>query len=131
MYPDEEKTIKRVRDLKVYTLAFNAAMQIYKSTKSFPTDEKYSLTDQIRRSSRSVCSNLSEGWHKRSYIAAFRSKLADSLQEASETQTWLDFSMELGYLDKRAYDEIYEKYEHIIAQLITMDRKADAFCHKK
>lgn len=131
MIPINEKTIRNVRDLRVYTLAFSAAMEIYKTTKYFPKEEQYSLTDQIRRSSRSVCSNLSEGWHKRKYIAAFLCKLTDSLQEASETQTWLDFSLALGYIDIGLYNRLYEQYEHIIAQLITMERKAETFIPKK
>ena len=125
------KTIKNVRDLIVYQTAFDAAMEIYRLTKAFPSEEKYSLTDQIRRSSRSVCSNLSEGWHKRQYIAAFVSKVADSMQEASETQTWLDFSLALGYVTPKEYDELFGKYETIISQLITMKQKAVTFCPKK
>ena len=131
MITNRDKTIKSVRDLKVYSLAFNAALEIFTSTKFFPKEEQYSLTDQVRRSSRSVCSNLSEGWHKRKYIAAFLCKLTDSLQEASETQTWLDFSLALGYLDAESHHRLHEQYEHIIAQLITMERKAESFIQKK
>jgi four helix bundle protein len=131
MINNNEKVIKNVRDLSVYNLAFDAAMEVFNVTRSFPKEEKFSLTDQIRRSSRSVCSNLSEGWHKRQYMPAFRSKLADSMQEASETQTWLDFSLALGYLRVEDYDKFYEQYEHIIAQLLTMERKADSFCRKR
>jgi len=125
------KTIKNVRDLIVYQTAFDAAMEIFNLTRAFPSEEKYSLIDQIRRSSRSVCSNLSEGWYKRQYIAAFVSKLADSMQEASETQTWLDFSLALGYLNVKKYDELFKKYETVISQLITMKHKAATFCPKK
>ena len=82
--------IKSVRDLKVYKAAFTAAMEIFQLTKNFPPEERYSLTDQIRRASRSVCSNLGEAWRKRRYRAVFVNKLTDSQQEASETQTWLD-----------------------------------------
>jgi len=83
--------IKSVRDLEVYKLAFHCAMEIFQITKTFPQEEKYSLTDQIRRSSRSVCSNLAESWRKRRYKAVFKNKLTDAMQEASETQTWLEF----------------------------------------
>ena len=91
--------IKSARDLEVYKLAFAAAMEIFNITKSFPAEEKYSLTDQIRRASRSVCSNLGEAWRKRRYRAVFVNKLTDSQQEASETQTWLDFCLACEYIN--------------------------------
>ncbi|MBC8314538.1 MAG: four helix bundle protein [Bacteroidales bacterium] len=89
---------------------------------------KYALTDQIRRSSRSVCSNLSESWQKRRYIAVFVNKLTDSLQEASETQTWLDFTLSCRYCSQEEYTQLNTNYEQIIAQLLTMIRKANSFC---
>ncbi len=119
---------KNVRELKVYQSAFKSAMEIFRITKAFPKEEKYSLTDQVRRSSRAVCSNLAEGWYKRRYIAAFINKLTDSVQEASETQTWLEFSLACGYINKEIYDQCFEQYEHIIAQLLTMEQKAGSFC---
>ena len=122
------KRIERVRDLEVYQLAFSAAMEIYEVTKTFPNEEKYSLTDQIRRSSRSVCSNLSEAWRKRRYKAVFINKLTDSEQEASETQTWLEFALECEYINNELFEKLNEQYEHIFAKLITMERKADSFC---
>jgi four helix bundle protein len=128
---DEQKPVTRVRELAVYQAAFNSAMQIFNLTRNFPREETYSLTDQIRRSSRSVCSNLSEGWYKRRYVAAFVNKLSDSLQEASETQTWLEFSLACRYINKSEFDKNYENYEHIIAQLLTMVKKANLFCSKK
>ena len=121
-------TIKSVRELKVYQSAFRSAMEIFHITEKFPKEEKYSLTDQIRRSSRSVCSNLAEGWFKRRYIAAFINKLTDSVQEASETQTWLEFSFACGYINKATFNHHFDQYEHIIAQLLTMERKANTFC---
>jgi four helix bundle protein len=124
----KQELAKKVRDLNVYQAAFKAAMEIFKLSKKFPKEEKYSMTDQIRRASRSVCSNLSEGWHKRRYIAAFIHKLTDAVQEASETQTWLEFSFACGYLTQSEFEVNYEYYEHIIAQLITMERKAESFC---
>ncbi|NQV03763.1 MAG: four helix bundle protein, partial [Bacteroidia bacterium] len=93
-----------------------------------PREEKYSLTDQIRRSSRSVCSNLAEGWYKRKYKAAFINKLTDSAQEASETITWLEFSLACEYIDMDLFDIYSLKYEQIIGKLITMEIKADSFC---
>ena len=123
-----EKRIEHFRELKVYRLAFDTAMTIYEISKQFPSEEKYSLTDQIRRSSRSVCANLAEAWRKRRYKAVFINKLTDAQQEAAETQTWLEFAMTCSYLEKKLFKVLDEKYEHISAQLITMEKKADSFC---
>jgi len=120
--------IKNARDLEVYRVAFEAAMEIFQFTKKFPQEEKYSLVDQIRRSSRSVCSNLAEAWRKRRYIAVFKNKLTDSMQEASETQTWLEFCHACGYISSSVFDSLYKKYEHILAMLNSMEMKADSFC---
>ncbi|MHC4216093.1 MAG: four helix bundle protein [Planctomycetota bacterium] len=120
--------ISSVRDLEVYRLAFQVAMEIFEISKNFPDHEKYSLTNQIRRSSRSICTNLSEGWRKRRYRAVFINKLSDSGQESAETQTWLEFALTCGYIDRAQFDELDEKYEHIFAMLATMERKADSFC---
>ncbi len=122
------KTAQGVRDLDVYKLAFDCAMKIFEMTKGFPPEEKYSLVDQIRRSSRSVCTSLAEGWRKRRYKAAFVHKLTEAEQEAAETQTWLDFSMKCGYIVEETFDELFNHYEHIFAMLVTMERKADSFC---
>ena len=124
----KQELAKKVRDLNVYQVSFTATMEIFNLSKKFPKEEKYSMTDQIRRASRSVCSNLSEGWHKRRYIAAFMHKLTDAVQEASEIQTWLEFSRACGNLTQSEFDLNYERYEHIIAQLLTMERKAESFC---
>lgn len=124
----ETKRINSVRDLDVYNLAFNTAMEIFEISKDFPKEEKYSLVDQIRRSSRSVCANIAEAWRKRRYKAMFINKLTDSEQEAAETQTWLEFALKCGYIDKEIFEKLDEKYEHIFAKLITMERKADSFC---
>ena len=127
---DEKKTntIKTVRDLKVYRKAFDSAMEIFEITKKFPKEETYSLTDQIRRASRSVCSNLSEGWRKRRYKAVFLNKLTDAGQEAAETQTWLEFSFHCKYIDKVTFNSLDDSYEHIFAMLNAMEKKADTFC---
>jgi four helix bundle protein len=122
------KRLNSVRDLDVYNIAFETAMTIFKISKTFPQDEKYALTDQVRRSSRSVCANLAEGWRKRKYKAVFVNKLLDAAQEAAETQTWLDFALNCGYIDDNVFRELYEKYEHIFAMLNTMEKKADVFC---
>jgi four helix bundle protein len=120
--------IRNVRDLDVYKLAFDVAMEIFQLTKSFPQEERYSLVDQIRRSSRSVCSNLAEAWRKRRYIAVFKNKLTDAMQEASETQTWLEFCKACEYIDSNTFSALDKKYEHILAMLNNMEMKASSFC---
>lgn len=122
------KKISSVRELDVYRLAFKTAMEIFETSKRFPKKEEYSLTDQIRRSSRSICSNLAEAWRKRKYEAVFINKLTDAEAEASETQTWLEFALACKYIDKALFDGFDDRYEHIYAMLITMERKADTFC---
>ena len=131
MMNEEEKRAKRIRsarDLEVYKLAFDSAMEIFEISKKFPKEEQYSLTDQMRRSSRSVCANLAEGWRKRRYKAVFVNKLTDSEQEAGETQTWLEFALKYEYINNETFKRLDEKYEHIFAMLITMERKVDSFC---
>lgn len=108
------------KDLKVYHLSFEAAMQIFEISKSFPTEEKYSLTDQIRRSSRSVSGNIAEGWRKRRYPKSFVAKFSDSEGEAAETQVWLDYALACKYINEKDYEEIFGKYNHIIAMLVKM-----------
>jgi four helix bundle protein len=117
-----------VRDLVVYKKAFDAAMEIFELSKTFPKEELYSLTDQIRRSSRSVCANLSEAWRKRRYRAVFVNKLTDAGQEAAEAQTWLEFALTCGYLDQQIYEKLFNKYEEIFAILHSMTNKSDTFC---
>lgn len=114
------QTIKTHRDLDVYQMAFEAAMRIFELTKRFPKEETYSLTDQIRRSSRSVCSNIAEAWRKRRYEAAFVSKLNDSEAEAAETQVWLEFSVKCNYLDAVVGCELYTTYDNILGKLVNM-----------
>lgn len=97
-------------------------------TRRFPAEERYSLVDQIRRSSRSVCSNLAEGWRKRKYKAVFVNKITDSMQEASETQTWLEFSSACGYLKEETFKELDQEYEAIISVLNSVERNAEKFC---
>jgi four helix bundle protein len=125
---ERKKTLKHYRDLEVYQKAFGAAMRIYHITKSFPVEEKYSLVDQIRRSSRAVCANLAEAWRKRKYAAVFKSKLTDSMQEASETQSWLEFFLACNYIEKALFDELDNEYEGIISMINVMEKNADKFC---
>lgn len=122
------RIIKHFRELDVYKLTFQCAMEIFQLTKTFPPEEKYSLTDQIRPSSRSVCSNIAEAWKKRRYKAAFRNKLTDAMQEASETQTWLDFCIACEYIDQVTFDKLDSLYERIISMLNSMEMKSDKFC---
>jgi len=122
------KRIKSFRDLEVYKLAFEAAIEVFYITKNFPAEEKFSLIDQIRLSSRSVCSNISEAWRKRLYIAVFKNKLSDSMQEGSETQTRLEISLACNYINQEMFNELDEKYEIILSKLNSMDMKAETFC---
>lgn len=112
--------LKSHRELEVYQMAFAVGMEIYRASKAFPLDEKFSLTDQIRRSSRAVCANLAEAWRKRRYGPAFVAKLSDSEAEAAETQTWLEFAVECGYLEKKHARELYQTYNHILGKLVRM-----------
>ena len=112
--------IQSHEELDVYQLAFKAAMRIFEVSRGFPREEVYSLTDQIRRSSRSVCSNIAEAWRKRRYEAAFVSKLNDAESEAAETQVWIRFAVECGYLSKELGQELYQTYDHIIGKLVNM-----------
>ena len=112
--------IRTHRDLEVYQKAFDAAMKIFELSKSFPKEETYSLTDQIRRSSRSVCSNLAEAWRKRRYEAAFISKLSDSESEAAETQVWLEFVVKCKYMGRDQAAALYQTYDGILRTLVGM-----------
>ena len=116
------------KDLRVYQLAFESAMEIFELSRSFPTEEKYALTDQMRRSSRSVCANIAEAWRKRRYEAAFVSKLSDADGEATETEVHLEFALRCGYLQKDAHARLKDKYDHICRQLTLMMDDAAAWC---
>lgn len=119
------KKIVRHTDLEVYQRAFAAAMKIFEQSKTFPAEERYSLTDQIRRASRSVCSNLAEAWRKRRYEAAFLAKVNDSESEAAETQTWLQFAVECLYLTRETGRELYRDYDKISGMLVRMTNKPE------
>ncbi|MGC4037298.1 MAG: four helix bundle protein [Chitinophagaceae bacterium] len=101
------------RDLIVYKKAFQLSMEIFEMTKAFPKEERYSLIDQMRRSSRSVCSSLAEGYRKRRYVAHFISKVTDSDMENSETQVWIDFSLACKYINEEVYKDKIAKSEEI------------------
>ncbi len=112
--------IKSYKELRVYQSAMETAMEIFHLTKTFPQEEKFSLVDQIRRSSRSVCTNLAEGWRKRRYKAAFIAKLSDAESEACETQVWLEIAGRCKYLDINVAEKLDQAYNQIMAQLVKM-----------
>ena len=112
-------------DLEVFQLAFKAAMQIYVITKSFPRAETYSLVDQMRRSSRSVCANLSEAWRRRRYPAAFKNCLNLAEAEAAETQVWISFGKECGYLTDTQTDSLLQSYDHVLGKIVKMIKHSD------
>ena len=112
--------IRSYRELEVYRAAMDAAMRIFELTRCFPAEEKFSMVDQVRRCSRSVCANLAEAWRKRRYEAHFVSKLSDAEAEAEETRVWLEFALNCGYIQREAFDELDASYDKILAQLVRM-----------
>jgi four helix bundle protein len=112
--------IKAYKDLRVYQTAIEAAMSIFTLTKHFPPEEKYSMVDQMRRSSRSVCANIAEAWRKRRYPAHFVSKLSDLESEAEETRVWIELAHRCGYLKKERADELDNCYDKILGQFVLM-----------
>jgi four helix bundle protein len=123
--------LKGHRDLKVFQLAYKLAMEIFEASKSFPKEEKYSLTDQIRRSSRSVAANIAEGFRKRQYPKMFLSKLADADGEATETQVWLDFARDCEYLTPEKCTALTNGYEEIGKMLGSMMSMPEKFMPRK
>jgi four helix bundle protein len=124
------KQINRPQDLGAYQAAYKLAMQVFRFSQAWPAEERYSLTDQIRRSSRSVSANLSEAWSKRRYLAHFISKLTDADGENLETQTWLSFARDCGYLEEKNFDELRKASEEVGRLLGGMLAKPEAFCVK-
>jgi four helix bundle protein len=122
--------IRSHTDLEVYQRAYEAAMKIFQLSKAFPKEERYSLTDQIRRSSRSVCANLAEAWRKRRYPAAFVSKLNDSEAEAAETQSWLQFSVKCEYMKREPAELLYRECEKVISMLVRMQNQSKVWTLK-
>ena len=115
-----KRTIKNVKDLKVYQLAYKFALEIFKIYKTFPKEETYSLTDQIRRSSRSVAINIREGFAKRRYEQVFIRHLNDNLGSSEETRGWLDFSLDCGYISKQIHKHLDGKYDEVNAMLYSL-----------
>jgi four helix bundle protein len=124
---EDERVLRGHKDLKVYQLAFELAMQIFNISKAFPKDERYSLTDQIRRSSRSVAANVAEGYRKRQYPNMFVSKLADADAEATETQVWLDFALQCEYITTEIHGQLGVSYAEIGKMLGSMMAHPERF----
>jgi four helix bundle protein len=120
--------IESFKDLIVYQKAYKLAMEIFEISKSFPKEEKYSLTDQMRRSSRSVTSCLAESWAKRRYEKSFVNKLTDSLGEENETEVWLDYSKDCKYIQKETHKRLLSEYDEVRMMLISMINNPDKWC---
>ena len=133
MTRNEKNYFRTHENLTIYQLAFESARKIFEYSKKFPIEEKYSLTDQIRRSSRSVCANLAEAWRKRRYQAAFVAKLSDCEAEAAETQVWLKFAVKCQYLHIEEGRKLYETYNQILSGLVKMINHSGFYqsCHVK
>ncbi|NBC66294.1 MAG: four helix bundle protein [Bacteroidetes bacterium] len=117
--------IQSHKDLRVYQLSYELAMEIFEISRTFPKEERYALTSQIRNSSRSVAANLAEAFRKRRYKRAFIAKLSDSEGESAETQTWIDFAKDCKYITPETCDDLNQKYEHVLGMLIKMIHSAD------
>ena len=115
-----KKPIRHFRDLDVYQNGLQTGLRVFELSKHFPNDERFALTDQIRRSSRSVCANIAEAWRKRRYTAAFISKLSDSEGEAAETQVHIEFAFRHGYISDAEFQAIDNAYERVFGQLVRM-----------
>jgi four helix bundle protein len=115
------------KDLKVYQLSFKLSMEVFQISKNFPPEEKYSLTDQVRRSSRSVPTNIAEAYRKRRYLKHFVSKLTDSDAECSETLVWVDIALQCGYINKKQHSYFNKYYEEVGKMLGSMIRSPDKF----
>lgn len=120
--------IESFRDLRVYRLSLHEAKRIFALTQDFPADERYSMTDQVRRSPRAVGAMLAEAWARRRYRADFVNKVSQALGEAMETQAWLDHARSSGYLDQERYEKHDEAWQHVGAMLNRMIQRANDFC---
>jgi four helix bundle protein len=122
------EVIQSFRDLRVYRLAFELQQQVFKTSKMFPKEENYSLTDQIRRSSRAIGANISEAWQKRRYPSHFISKLTDSDGEQAETQHWISTALSCEYITQAQHDEMMSECEEIGRKLGSMMASPEKFC---
>ena len=123
--------IRNHYELEVYKLAVDFAMQAFGQSKVFPKEETYSLTDQIRRSSRSVATSIAEGWRRRKYEAAFVNKLNEAEAEAAETQSWLEFAVKCGYLKAEQARELHKRYDQLIGKLVNMGNNPNPWILRK
>ena len=114
-------------ELDVYKLSVEASMEIFQITKKFPREEMYSLTDQIRRSSRSDSGQIAEGWRRRKYEAAFVNKLNEAEGEAAETQSWLEYSVKCDYMTRTQGRKLHKIYDQIIGKLVVMGNQPETF----
>jgi four helix bundle protein len=115
-------------ELDVYKKAFEASMELFRQSKKFPREEMYSLTDQVRKSSRSICANLAEGWRKRVYEAAFVAKVVEAEGEAGETQTWIQYAVACEYLDRETGAELFRRYDEVLRMLVAIRTHAKQWC---
>lgn len=120
--------VKTFRELRVYQSARRLAKEIFELSKVWPPEERYELTNQIRRSSRSVGANIAECWRKRRFPKHFASKLTDADAEAAETQAWLDTALDCGYINQETFDRLDEQYEHLIGGLVKMRNEPKQWC---
>ena len=119
--------IKSFRDLIVYQKSLDLAVELFDISRNFPLEEKYSLTDQMRRSLRSIAVNIAEVWAKKIYLRAFVSKLCDALGEEYETEVWLDFAKEHRYIEESAYKNLLERYNEVRKMLVSMIHNPNTF----
>jgi four helix bundle protein len=122
------KIARSFRDLEVFKLAFKASLEIREITRNFPPEERFTLSDQIRRSSRSVCTHIGEGWALRSYPRHFVSKISVSRSEATETRVHLDYALSFEFIDNEAHRRLDDDYDHISAMLFKMIEDVDSWC---
>ena len=122
--------IRNHHEWHIYRMAFDSAAAIFEYSKAFPVEERYSLTDQVRRSSRSVCANLAEAWRRRRYRGSFLLRLNHAEAEAAETQTWLHFAVNAGYLEPGDARRLFAEYDRIIGAIVAVERKPEQWLLK-
>ena len=120
--------VQRVHELTTYQLARSSAMELFEASKRWPREERYALTDQVRRSSRSVCANMAEAWAKRMYPRHFASKLTDALGEAEETLVWIEFARDCGYLSVETASDMKHAANRVIGGLVKMIHRREDWC---
>lgn len=124
------KLVRSHHELDVYRIAFDTAMQIFEISRTFPVEERYSLTDQVRRSSRAICANIAEAWRRRRYEGSFLLRLNDAEAEAAETQTWIEFAVRCGYIETERGRELFASYDNILGKLVNLINNPTAWLLK-